>query len=162
MPTSWPLAYHITIGTYGTRLHGDERGTVDRRQNQPGDPIIGRVEQWQRAERASLRFPPRLFTPEQMRLVESLVPSICDRGGWTLHARACAPDHLHTLLTGSADGSLIRKLFKRWLTQALAEHVPLEPDETFWAECGSVKWVWTDDYFVRGKKYVFDQRATRD
>ncbi|MCH8164939.1 MAG: hypothetical protein IH889_04955 [Planctomycetes bacterium] len=28
-----PLAYHITFGTYGTRLHGDPRGTVDRTLN---------------------------------------------------------------------------------------------------------------------------------
>jgi hypothetical protein len=30
---TFPLAYHITWGTYGTRLHGDERGTVDRSAN---------------------------------------------------------------------------------------------------------------------------------
>ncbi len=161
MRDAWPLAYHITVGTYGTRLHGDDRGTVDRAMNQPGDPIIGRVEQWQRMERANLRFPPRLFAPEQMRLVESQVPAICARGGWTLQAHATAPDHTHTILTGSADGTLIRKLFKRWLGQALADHVPLQPDETFWAECGSVKWVWTDDYLIAVKAYVSAQRATR-
>jgi REP element-mobilizing transposase RayT len=159
---TWPLAYHITVGTYGTRLHGDDRGTVDRRMNRPGDPIIGHVEQWERMERAALRFPPRVFTPDQMRLVESLVPAVCDRGGWTVRARACAPDHLHVLVSGAADGSLIRKRMKRWLTQALAEHVPLEPEQTFWAECGSVKWVWTDEYLGRVDRYVHDQRATRD
>ena len=160
--SAWPLAYHITVGTYGTRLHGDERGTVDRRMNQPGDPIVGRVEQWQRAERASLRFEPRVFTPDQMGWVESLVPAICERGGWTLRARACAPDHLHTVVTATADGALVRKLLKRWLTQAMAKQLPLEPDEHFWAECGSVKWVWTDDYLGRVVPYVFDQHATRD
>jgi hypothetical protein len=41
-----PLAYHITFGTYGTRLHGDERGTVDRAMNKPGDPIIGADSSW--------------------------------------------------------------------------------------------------------------------
>src|SRR5438876_2474643 len=40
----YPLAYHITFGTYGMRLHGDARGTVDRRVNQPGDAIVGRCE----------------------------------------------------------------------------------------------------------------------
>ena len=162
MPTTWPLAYHITVGTYGTRLHGDGRGTVDRRMNRPGDPIIGRVEQWQRMERASLRFAPRVFSTDEMRVVESLVPAVCDRGGWPLRARACAPDHLHVLLSGAADGSLIRKLLKRWLTQAPAEHIPLIPDQTFWAEFGSVKWVWTEDYLGAVGRYVFDQRAARD
>src|SRR5688500_18791040 len=35
------LAYHITWGTYGTRLHGDPRKTVDRLHNQYGDPVLG-------------------------------------------------------------------------------------------------------------------------
>jgi hypothetical protein len=41
-----PIAYHITFGTYGTRLHGDPRGTVDRSMNRPGDPIIGADRAW--------------------------------------------------------------------------------------------------------------------
>ncbi len=36
-----PLAYHITWGTYGTRLHEDSRGTVDRENNSFGTPIVG-------------------------------------------------------------------------------------------------------------------------
>ena len=35
------LAFHITWGTYGTRLHGDPRGTVDRNHNHFGDPVLG-------------------------------------------------------------------------------------------------------------------------
>ena len=133
MDASFPLAYHITVGTYGTRLHGDERGTVDRAMHRPGDPIIGRVEHWERMERAKLRFPPRVFDAAQMRLIESLIPAICDRGGWTLHARAAAPDHVHVVLTAAADGQVVRTLLKRWLGQSLAGHVPLEPEQTFWA-----------------------------
>jgi hypothetical protein len=56
---------------------------------------------------------------------------------------------VHTLLTAEADGDVIRKLLKRWLGPALATHLPLKPEQTFWAECGSVKWVWTPDYFER-------------
>jgi hypothetical protein len=50
MRDPYPLAYHITFGTYGTRLHGDERGTVDRSMNHPGDPVIGAEPDWQRME----------------------------------------------------------------------------------------------------------------
>jgi hypothetical protein len=34
-----PLAYLITFPTYGTWLHGDERGSVDRDHNLPGTPV---------------------------------------------------------------------------------------------------------------------------
>ena len=156
----YPLAFHITFGTYGTRLHGDERGTVDRRLNQPGDLIIGAEPDWERIELNKLRFPIREFDLAQRQLVESLIPDICARGKWDPVACACGKDHVHTLVTAQVDGEVIRKLLKRWLGQALATHIPLEPEQTFWAECGSVKWVWDAGYFERVKKYVLDQRAT--
>ena len=90
MTKNRPLAYHITFGTYGTRLHGDERGTVDRSMNQPGDPIIGRDDDWNRIERERLNFPPREFTPVQRLLIEELIPLVCNRGKWTLHTCAAA------------------------------------------------------------------------
>ena len=155
-----PLAYHITFGTYGTRLHGDERGTIYRAMNEPGDPIIGRDEEWRRIEQHKLKFKPRVFTIQQMSDVEQLLPLICTHGGWMHHAGAAGPDHVHEVLTGNADGVDIRKWLKRWLGEELAKIYPLLPGETFWAECGSVKWIWTDEYFRRARDYVFDQRAT--
>jgi hypothetical protein len=76
-----PLAYHITFGTYGTRLHGDARGTVERARNVYGEPIVGRDGEWERIERGRLGFEPRVFTFEQMIIAEGLIPSICLRGG---------------------------------------------------------------------------------
>ena len=128
--------------------------------NQPGDPIIGADEQWERMERKLLKFEPRIFTTDQMVAVESFIPSICNRGEWKLHVCAAGPDHVHNVLTANADGDAVRKWLKRWLGQALAETIPLQPGETFWAECGSVKYVWTDDYLRLAIDYVHRQRAT--
>src|SRR3990167_6381427 len=35
-----PLAYLITFTCFGTRLHGDESGSVDRNHNVPGTPFL--------------------------------------------------------------------------------------------------------------------------
>src|SRR5688572_22808999 len=94
-----PLAFHFTFGTYGTRLHGDERGTVHRAMNQPGDPIVGSDPAWWAREHANLNFPPVELTPEQMRHAESCAPQLCARGGWTHHVAAAGPDHVHQVLT---------------------------------------------------------------
>ena len=155
-----PIAYHITFGTYGTRLHGDARGTVDRSMNRPGDPIIGADASWWRTERDLLKFDPVVLTADQMRHAESVMPDICARGGWTFHTGAGGPDHVHILLTGDADGDAVRKWFKRWLGEALSSRWTLPQGATWWAECGSVKWVWDDDYFARVFDYVDRQRAS--
>ena len=154
-----PLAYHITFGMYGSRLHGDPRGTVDRSMNKPGDPIIGRDTDWEQIERSLLRFPPVVPTSQQRRFTESIIPSICDRGGWQLHTCAAQPDHVHTLLTTTADGKTVRRLLKRWLGQALSDRWPLPPEATWWAEGGSVKWIWDQQYFENVFSYIERQRT---
>ena len=67
---------------------------------------------------------------------------------------------MHNLITADADGDAVRKWLKRWLGEGLRERWAVQEGETFWAEAGSVKWVWTTDYFERVVPYVLKQRAT--
>jgi len=158
--TNFPLAYHITFGTYGTRLHGSDRPTVDRSQNKFGEPIIGKDTEWETMERSLLKFPPRILTNEQRIFVESTIPSICIRGGWEHVTTAAAKDHVHNIIRASVEGQDVRKWLKRWISQAMSQQWPLLPDQVWWAECGSVKWIWVDDYYDRAVDYVNDQRTT--
>ena len=157
---SRPIAYHITFGTYGTRLHGDERGTVDRSMNCPGDPIIGADAGWWELERKRLRSHPVFLEPEQTAYAESVIPLVCARGGWEYHVGAAGPDHVHVLLTAEADGDAVRKWFKRWLGEAMWAKWPRAEGTTWWAEGGSVKWVWERDYFENVFDYLNRQRAS--
>jgi REP element-mobilizing transposase RayT len=156
-----PLAYHITWGTYGTRLRYGPRPTVSRDQNEPGTPVLNYDERLWERERANQAYPPVVLTREQMRFVESTVPALCERGYWTLHACAAGPDHVHNILTSDHNPEAIRRLLKRWLGQALNEHWPVLPkDRTWWAECGSIRWVKDRDYFDNAADHVTRQRAT--
>jgi REP element-mobilizing transposase RayT len=155
-----PLAYHLTYGTYATRLHGDSRGTVDRSANNPGDPIIGSDPARWEFEQIRLRFPPVKLTLQQRQLIELVLPSVCERGGWQLHVGAAKEDHCHVLLTSDRDGEDVRKWLKRWVGEHLSIEWPLPPGATWWAECGSVKWIWNQAYFDNVYEYVKNQRAT--
>ncbi len=59
-------------------------------------------------------------------------------------------------------------LFKRWLGQSLFAHFQGEPGcpqrgtrATWWAECGSIRWVFEEDgdYYDNAIAYVERQRA---
>lgn len=39
-PDDVPLAYFISITCYGTWLHGDQRGSIDRRHNLHGTAVL--------------------------------------------------------------------------------------------------------------------------
>ena len=157
------LAFHITWGTYGTRLHGDPRKTVDRLHNQYGDPVLGYDEhRWER-EKSLVKFSPVIFTKPQMVIIESLLPKICERGGWEHRIGACGPDHVHEILFSRKDPETIRRLLKRWLSQELPRHIGALPDGAlYWAECGSIRWIFEEDggYYENAVAYVTRQRAT--
>ena len=117
-----PLAYHITFGTYGTRLHGDEKGTVDRDHSRFGDPFLEADADRLHESAERLKFPPVVLTREQCQFIESIVPSICQRGGWTYIVAAAAPDHVHVCLSApDIPGDRIEPWLKRWFSEALSE-----------------------------------------
>ena len=157
------LAYHITWGTYGTRLRYGPRPTVSREENQYGTPVLGYDEHLWEREQANLKYAPVVLTPEQMRFVEATVPQLCERGHWQYRTNAAGPDHVHAVLTSEHDPETIRRLLKRWLTQALSAQWPRSPGESplWWAECGSIRWIGDPSYLKNATDYVTRQRATR-
>jgi REP element-mobilizing transposase RayT len=156
-----PLAYHITFGTYDTRLHGDPRGTVDREHNQFGTPILEPDEERQKEEAARLKFDPIYFTLEQRQFIESVIPRICERGKWQYVVCAAGSDHVHVcLIAPDVPGDCIEPWLKRWLSEALSAKWPLPDGARWWARNGSVKWIFDEAYFRNVKIYIFRQRAT--
>src|SRR5215212_33708 len=81
------LAYLITIRTYGTWLHGDERGAVDRHgQNLYGSPRMRKNEDLQIMMKEAMRGKPFLLNSEQRRAVEFQVRDVCLRREFILRA----------------------------------------------------------------------------
>jgi len=156
-----PVAYHITFGTYGMRLHGDERGTVDRRHNQFGEPLLEPNERWVEEDRGKLKFSPVVLSHEQRSFIEEHVPAVCDRGKWRHRISAAATNHVHVMLSAQQfKGKVVRTLLKRWIGQALSDRWPLDPVQRWWADGGSVRWAWDESYYYAIFHYILRQRAT--
>jgi hypothetical protein len=56
MGADLPLAYFITFRSYGSWLHGDERGSVDRSHNQYGSPFLPHDDDWVKQEQQLLKL----------------------------------------------------------------------------------------------------------
>ena len=155
--TTW----HITFGTYGTRLHGSDRPTVDKKHNQLDEPFVpAKIERMDSA-RDRMKFPPLFLAEEQRRFVETQLPLICQRGGWTYGVCSAAPDHVHLLcdILPAVHGEKVRRLVKRWLSQALSEKWPLPDGATWWAEEGSNKAIHEEGYLNNAFAYIARQRT---
>jgi len=163
--TTW----HITFGTYGTRLHGADRPTVDRQHNQFGTAFLAAEPQREQAEQQRMRFPPVQLTREQCLYIQDALSDICVRGGWILRCCAAAADHVHILLDIALEihGERVRRLIKRWLTQALNAQWPPgtgrpgslpATEASWWAEEGSNKAIKELAYLNNAFGYIEKQR----
>ncbi len=155
--------WHITFGTYGTRLQGDNRPTVDRKQNHATEPFIFRDQNRLVQNQQVLKTPPLYLTLQQRQQIETILPAICQRGGWSY--RICAApvdaDHVHVLLdaTCDRDPDAIMKWLKRWVSEQLTEKWGKPSSGTWWAKCGSTKPIKDEDYLNNVYDYIRRQRT---
>src|SRR5205085_7730420 len=88
-----PLAYLITFRCYGTWLHGDERGSVDRDHNRYGTPLIPPNERWRQHNEQSLKHPPVELDSARRAAVEAAIRETCEKRGWLLLAINIRTNH---------------------------------------------------------------------
>lgn len=131
---NYPQAYHITWGTYGTRLHGDDRPTVDLEHNQYGDPFVAPDPQREEEIRRNLAHDPVYLTCEQRIAVERGIRETAEKYRWVIHAIAPQRDHVHVVISAMRDGKPLREALK---AAASRELNTAWGKKRWWAEGGA-------------------------
>ena len=108
----FPLAYLISFRTYGTWLHGDERGSMSRKHNKYGTPRIPHNPRLQKAELAQLKHPPVTLDGWQRPVVEAAIREVCQHRGYWLHAISVRTNHAHTVVSASMEPDQSCRHFK--------------------------------------------------
>src|SRR5688572_4194042 len=93
--TDIPLALFLTFRAYGTWLHGDERGSVDRHNNVYGTPRIQPNDHLESITRARLKFPPVRLDARRRTSIEASVRETAAKRGWGLGAFNIRTNHVH-------------------------------------------------------------------
>ena len=108
-----PIAFFITIATYGTWLPGDKRGWIEYQVGwQLPDPI--------RELEAGARMNENacFLTPDDRLIVEQQLQETCDHRAWVLHAQNCRSNHMHVLVgCVNVRPKKIRADIKAWCTR---------------------------------------------
>ena len=99
--TDTPLAYFISFRSYGTWLHGDQRGSIDRFHNRYGDPSLPSNDLWQRHNCKQLKSDPFILNGKARGAVERAIRETCSIRNWQLHALNVRTNHVHTVVTAS-------------------------------------------------------------
>ncbi|MGH2609487.1 MAG: transposase [Tepidiformaceae bacterium] len=158
-PGRFPLAYFITFTCYGTRLHGDPRGTVTRRRNQPGTPVLGENDLWRRIEETRLDNASPYFGPRERGVVHRTTEEVCQYRGWQLHALNVRTNHVHLVATARCHPDKVMGDVKRWSTRRLAEAGLVDQGSKVWTTHGSTRFLWNRRDLRAACEYVMHRQG---
>ena len=110
--TDTPLAYFISFRSYGTWLHGDKRGSIDRFHNRYSDPYLPQNETWQGHNRKQLKTDPFILKAKERGSVENAIRETCSIRKWDLQAFNIRTNHVCTVVTANRKPSIVLNAFK--------------------------------------------------
>ena len=96
-----PLAYLITFRSYGTWLHGDSRGSVDRFHNRYGAPLIAPNRRWLQYNERALKRPPAKLTARRRAAIDGAIRETLRIRKWNLWALNTRTNHVHTVVSAN-------------------------------------------------------------
>ena len=150
-----PLAYLITFRSYGTWLHGEERGSIDRRNyHRYGTPDMPANKKLLNDERSELKNRAILLNRAQRQLTELAIREVCEHRGYVLHAVNVRTNHMHSVVSASCKPERVVDSFKAYATRKLREEDLLSRDVKPWARHGSTPYLWTEEEVQRAIDYV--------
>lgn len=150
----WPLAYLITFCTYGSRLHGEDKLTVDRNHNLYGGRFL--EEDPDRAARARNRMasPPYELDAERRDIVLRAIREVCSYRSWELSAAHVRSNHVHVVVSGETPPEKALNDFKSYAGRALNRAGLDSPDQRRWARHGSTVYLFESDRAEDAVGYV--------
>jgi REP element-mobilizing transposase RayT len=157
--TDEPLGYLITFVTYGTWLHGDERGSVDRDHNVPGTPLLARAPNRQRRAAERLKYAPVRLDAARRRAVHQAIVDVVQHRSWTLHALNVRTNHVHVVVTADQTPERAMNTLKAWATRRMVEAGVFVAGQKPWARHGSTGYLWKPDQVEAACRYVLEQQG---
>ncbi len=155
--TDTPLAYFISFRTYGTWLHGDRRGSIDRFHNRYRSPYIPPNEEWRHRNAQGLKAEPLILKARQRGSIEAAIRETCEIRNWWLQAINVRTNHVHTVVAASnKKPGLVLNAFKANATRQLRQDDLWPHSFSPWADKGSKRRLWNERSVARAIDYVLN------
>ena len=157
--TDIPLAYLITFRSYGSWLHGDERGSIDREHNRYKGPLAPASRNRRQHNRGLLKGEPVWLDTSRRHSVDKAVRETCGYRNWALLAINVRTNHVHTVVSAGSDSSeSVLNAFKANATRQMREDGCWPRTYSPWVDKGSRRNLWNErsvelaiDYVLNGQ-----------
>lgn len=153
------LGYLLTWTCYGTRLHGDARGTVDRSHNGYGEPRLPASGLRVAFDAMRLAAPPFYLDAPRRHAVEQAIRRTCALQGWELFAVNVRTNHVHVVVRSPELPDRVMSSLKAWTTRGMAEKGLVDPGARVWTRGGSRRLLWTPARLEAAIDYVLNRQG---
>ena len=158
--TAAPLAYFITFTCYGNWLHGDDRGSVDRDHNLPGEPIMLGDEMREHRAFEKSKHSAVTLDEDRRRAVQDAIIEVCEHRGWSLLALHVRPEHVHVVVAADTTPERVMNDLKAYGTRKLRKRDLVDADALVWTRHGSTRYLNDEQGVVGACDYVVEQQGT--
>ncbi len=135
----FPLAYLITIRTFGTWLHGDERHSIDRHgKNTYGTPDIVPNQKLKEIMQGEIKQPALILNDLQRTAVEIAIVELCEKRKYHLQAINVRTNHAHAVVSAEVKPERIADAFKAFATKKLREENLVSRELKIWSPAEAV------------------------
>jgi len=160
---SAPVGYLITFRCYGTWLHGDEGGSVDRHHRAYGTPGWQPSALRRKHDRDLLKQPTVTLNSRQRAVIESAIRETCAIRQWRLWTVNVRTNHVHSVVTANKKPEAVLSALKANATRAMREARLWTSELSPWEFRGSKKYLWDDKQLADAIAYVeYDQGEPLD
>jgi REP element-mobilizing transposase RayT len=150
----FPLGYLITFRCYGTWVHGDLRGSMDRKHNTHGAPKISPNALLEQSDSRQRKHSPVILDSRQRQVVEEAIRGVCEHRNYLLRAVNVRTNHAHSVVTAMQKPEPILDAFKSYATRALRRAGLISPTVRPWARHGSTIYLWKERDVAKAIEYV--------
>lgn len=151
----FPIAYLLTFRTYGTWLHGNRRGSIQRtRLVRPKTVWLPANVPLAEKMRAELKQEPVALNDRQRRLVHESIVEVCAFREYLTRAINVRSNHVHAVVSKAQTPEKIVNEFKSYSTRRLRKEHEFSPVEKIWARGASTRYLWKPHHVEAAVDYV--------
>ena len=154
-----PLGYFITFRTYGTWLHGDKRGSVDREHNAYGKPLLAPNRALEAAQATRMHGSPVELAASHRAAVGDAIRDVCAFRGWTLWALNVRTNHVHVVVSAPDRPEAVLHALKANASRVLRERALETANTRIWSRHGSTRYLWKDGELRDACRYVAESQG---
>jgi hypothetical protein len=154
-----PIGWLLTWSSYGTWLHGDPRGSYDRKGRRRATKFIPPDIRLEALRRSQLEYPPLLIDAPMRRVIRLAIEAECDFRKWKLFALNVRTNHIHAVMPAIVPPSRMLQAIKAAATREVRTAKLLEPGRPAWTSSGSKTWLLDEQERADAIDYVRNRQG---